>query len=333
MKNRTVIIVLVCGIIIGFGFAATMGGRIFKNRAMALGQPEEQLIQTTENFDVVNTIQIDVDTANIELIAAPAGSNFKMELKYYSYEKIDYKIDAGTLKIWSPPVRRRVMNLTQYSEGSVKIYYPSDMDFTDINIKNDTGNIDIDKLKAANVYVYADYGDILSKGITAEKIAIEMDSGNAKLNEWEAADVSISNDYGDVEIDQAAIANGSIKLDSGNLTISNVSGSLFAELDYGNLVGDAVVLTRLGINIDSGDVRLAGSLDGTGDIQSDYGNVTLSLGEIENRGYSLTTDYGKITVNGVKQPEKAGNPSEAQYFKEGLNTITVQCDAGDIVIK
>lgn len=123
-----------------------------------------------------------------------------------------------------------------------------------------------------------------------------------------------------------------VDLDLGDLTLAGLQIEYAdIELDLGNLTGEALtVTTSFHVDADLGAVDLFGDLGEYVDISADLGSVQLGLSRPESEySWELEADMGSITVDGRKQRVNDENEVIGGY---GNRTILVDASLGSITV-
>lgn len=123
-----------------------------------------------------------------------------------------------------------------------------------------------------------------------------------------------------------------VDLDLGDLTLAGIQAE-YAEidLDLGSLTGEALtVATTLNVEANLGEVTLFGDLGEYVDISADLGSVQLGLSKPASEySWDLEADMGTITVDGKMQHANDDNEVIGGY---GNRMIEVDADLGSITV-
>lgn len=123
-----------------------------------------------------------------------------------------------------------------------------------------------------------------------------------------------------------------VDLDLGDLTLAGLHvEQADIDLDLGSLTGDAlVVTTSFQVDADLGEVNLSGDLGEYVDISADLGSVQLGLTRpADEYCWQLEADLGSITVDGKKQHVNDENEVTGGY---GGRVIEVDASLGSITV-
>ncbi len=180
----------------------------------------------------------------------------------------------------------------------VKIEFPSDIAFSEILIRMESGDLELPDLYADTLDIKNMYGNVTLNSYSGKDLKFRMSSGDLFLGNIHTEQAEIRNEYGDVQIDRV----------SGNRLSTYQSSGFF-----------------LAACLDVTDIHL----------ENEYGTVHAGLPEDPAAyGYDLYTDYGLISING-KTLKQSDEEDGVSYFSEGDGTknIVISCESGDIMIE
>lgn len=123
-----------------------------------------------------------------------------------------------------------------------------------------------------------------------------------------------------------------VDLDLGDLTLAGLNLEYAdIDLDLGSLTGEALaVTTTFQVDADLGEVSLFGDLGEYVDISADLGSVQLGLtSPASEYCWGLAADLGSVTVDGKVQRATDGNEVTGGY---GNRTIEVDASLGSITV-
>lgn len=104
-------------------------------------------------------------------------------------------------------------------EGDIKI---SDIEFNELNLATDEGDIDGVNLKNPNgrLSIEVDEGDVLFENVNIRRLKVECDEGDITFKNLSCNSCNISTDEGDVELDISSIKNDRYRIsgDEGNIS-------------------------------------------------------------------------------------------------------------------
>lgn len=136
----------------------------------------EELSKTSvENF---NSINLDVNVATVDII--PEADEFAIEY-HIENQDVDYSVKDGMLTFNAKGSSNNGINLNERSY--VKIYVPSDSEFSVIDCKCNVGDINIEKIKVDNMTLNTAVGNVTLQNIEVnENLDVETNVGNVDTN-------------------------------------------------------------------------------------------------------------------------------------------------------
>ncbi|MEW6404780.1 MAG: DUF4097 family beta strand repeat-containing protein [Chloroflexota bacterium] len=185
-----------------------------------------------------------------------------------------------------------------------------------ISLTSEFGDVSMDSVSGGNVTAKSTNGAMTVTNVDAsEKLDVRSDFGNIEIRAGEAGsldvhasngrilvedlgvsgNVIISNDFGDLTLVDVLSANMDLRTQNGHINVSGSRGTIKAESDFGevDISAEQAVVTLISNN---GDVSFAGTLvDGEHMLQSDFGDITLTIPADLALNLDLKTDLGKIT--------------------------------------
>lgn len=169
--------------------------------------------------------------------------------------------------------------LKNTDHSTIKIYYPKDASFHDINIQNSAGNVQIN--------------DAIAK-----KIELELDLGEATLSNVKADHLSISISAGNCNLSDVTTLKGDLSLDLGDLETKNFNSK------------------DLEVEVDAGNANLQGTFTGKNIIDADLGEVVLTTTLPEkDYNYNVEVDLGDVEINGSKTSSLVKSSDAANHIK------------------
>lgn len=303
MKNRTKMIVVVCGAIFLLGVLLSVSTYL-RRSAAAAPATSERLDTTTKHEETVElsafqNLEIDIDNADIEFVAS---DRFALYHCYYgNYYEFQYEQQGDTLCVWDKAnqqvqIRTSGFNffgITFNSESGiffdgetkpnqVKLYYPKDTRFDSVAME-------------------ASYGDVKIPALNASKAELQLSSGDGSFREIYADSLRIVDSYGDVSFlnSQPFEAQEAVfDLSSGDLKVENLSAKEFSVNDsYGDVKLKNLTCTGLKVKMSSGDLRLDTLAAGTAEFTNSYGEVYGSDVTIST-SLSVDASSGDVELSG-----------------------------------
>ncbi|WP_136480867.1 hypothetical protein [Cognatitamlana onchidii] len=235
----------------------------------------------------------------------------------------------------------------------MKINYLIKMPITNkINLSNDYGNINVDKLKG-QAKLSCDYGKITTKELMAADNAISFDyskgcyfeyinSGkiNADYSDFTIAktkDIHISADYSNSKIEIAE--NVKYTCDYGNMKI-DAANNIDGNGDYlTTVIGD--VYNNVTLRADYGSIKIKHLTESAGnvDIKSDYVGINIGYAQDYYFDFNIRLDYGSLRESDGLTFIKKNIQSSDKYYsgyrgtQSTGNLISITSDYGSVSLK
>lgn len=209
----------------------------------------------------------------------------------------------------------------------------------DITVTSSNGTITFTNVRATGeVFTKSSFGALDIENGSAATLTLESDNGRIEVNKFDVKKkLEIDNSFGDIDLTGVTAETYDLHTSNGDVTIDGVRGNLKAYTDFGDIDILNARSVILDLDTNNGNVDFSGSLGNSAhSIQTDFGNVTLSIPTDSNLNVSLTTDFGDIsseipitvTLTGdLKNNEQAGK------INEGGGLLTIQTNNGNINIK
>lgn len=272
MKNKGLIITLitflsVIAIALIIFMIFLLNGKIrFSYFALSYKVSEELVLDEVYEEDFEKLV-VTADTSDIEI---KVSSDDKVRVVIYG-EKEDIKVDTSNQELSIVSKGKKCIGFCWNMKlDKIEVYLPDSFEYF-IEIKNNYGDIKIEKFLNANIKVEEDCGDVSILG------------GNQ---------VTVNNDYGDIKVEEA----NTVIVDEscGDVIIGTVSNATI-ENNYGD-IEVAKVLNYLDIEQDCGDVKVDSvSLQQNSRISNSLG--TIKIGSTNEIYIDAKTDLGDVKIN------------------------------------
>lgn len=296
MKSKTILKASIIAIIIGCVFTGVgytiNGGVSFEqiNKKEHTRTKNIKMVNESKELETFKNIDMQVEINNIEIIPS---DKYKIELRYgQDYGKIDYKIEKNTLIITQENRKRNFGYDLDFNENNkfyIKIYIPQNTEFDKIDIVSNVANIKLEEL-----YI--------------NKLNLSCDVGNTEINKCKINESNLSTDTGNMELQGIEASKVEAYGNLGNITIhdSNVSDSLKADNDLGN-------------------IEVSGKIYGEIYIGADLGSIELYIDEEKSKyNYSVNCDLGGVEIDGKRQSK------DLEVDNNSKNNINLDCNSGNI---
>src|SRR6266496_3746138 len=199
----------------------------------------------------------------------------------------------------------------------------------DINLNSDFGEVSLENASANNVTLNSNSGRITLKQVKAtgdittntsfgdtdfengsgNTLSVETKSGSVTFSKLTVSkEIKVQDEFGEIELQQSMAASYDLHTNSGSVTVDGAKGKLKAYTDFGVIEIKNAQAVTLDLKTKSGSVEFDGSLGvGPHMVQSDFGEINLTLPADSKLNVDLSTDFGKIksdlpitiTVNGT----------------------------------
>ncbi len=269
-------------------------------------------VQTiSEELTPFSDINVDLDDTDFEIIPSD-----KYEIEILSYKELEkgftYKVQNNKLLIESDGLFGRFFNISlgEIPKTKIKIYYPKDTTFNNINLTNEFGDIHLDRIKSNHLNIYSGDGDITTT--------------NVKMDKFE-----IKNNFGDIFASNVETKNLLIKMRDGNLQFMKVVADAttitnqFGDIDLSDLNSKGLT-----IKSNDGDIEIQGLLLGKSSITSNFGDVDLQVTNKESElNYNINNYFGDIMVNDNEYQSKA------KHHVNTIHELTINAKDGDVNVQ
>ncbi len=240
-----------------------------------------------------------IDQQNIQAyksIIIRAGNNMNIEIKegafysinakYYGAYQVDYKIENGVMKIDT----EGYSDTAEGVSSTLTLTIPEDAVIENVKVRLDYGNFTMEKVPTNSIDVYMDCGTLTMNQVTSGDSTLNIGSGDAELTDYKSN-------------------KSSIRIASGELHMINCSSEVCK------------------ITMDMGEASLKGELLGRTDFTSALGSIEIQCTKAEkNYNYTVETDMGIVSVNGVESLTKLSTNNKA------ANSINVSTGMGNAIL-
>lgn len=334
MKKTTKTILIVSACFMGAGILAAAAGvaaggwfglQITRDGIRSSSSGSEPCRLEKTKLDEFTSIKIDIGSeADIEFVPSDDGHCYlEYTLNGNDAEPV-WNIAGSTFTL----KQNGVMATGLFFAGSdfswnsgpvIRLYIPDGASFSDIDINNDYGNIDLNSLSADTLTLNLDSGDLDMENLTAGTADIYLDYGDLDMNGCHFTDAEIETDSGSIEAEDT------------------VADTLLLTNNYGDSTLKNTTLRSADLTVESGDLYLEADELETLTGVNEYGDTTFVLRDaVENYTFDLLTEYGEISFSGdVPGRLISQDGSEMSYTSEadGSKKIEFTAESGDIKIQ
>ncbi len=184
-----------------------------------------------------------------------------------------------------------------------------------IALKLDDGDVRLDDIRGA-LRVDLEDGDLTVRGFTGE-LAVDLDDGDVKIRDCHSERARIETEDGDVDLDGCA----------GSFDVATDDG----DLDLAGLTAGTVALSTADGSIDVEVVATEGMLDL--DVQTDDGDVELTLGPGVGATFDLSSDDGDVEVGAGAEGIERQRQRASGRFGDGSGKIRVATGEGRVRLR
>src|SRR6266508_44436 len=166
----------------------------------------------------------------------------------------------------------------------------------DVTIKSTNGTLNLNNIDSSGkLDVRTDFGGIEIRDGNARSLDAHSSNGKVLVQKMDVSGlVNVTSDFGDLTLEDVLSNGMDLKTQNGRVTVSGAQGKITAHSHYGNVdisAEDALVT----LTSNNGKVSFDGSLaDGEHTLQSDFGDITLTIPADIALNLDLKTDTGKI---------------------------------------
>ncbi len=268
---------------------------------------DEEPVKGFQEFEEFDMIELHADDADVEIVAS---DRFAVEYCLSGeYGEPVCKVENGELIFDESHNTKLIFMNIGFFTGNVhmgdepryyvKIEIPEDRILSQAFFNIEDGGLKIASLRAGELCVKNEYGNIVLDEYEGEKLKIDMDSGDLTLGILKAEQAELNNEYG-------------------RITVSEMDGNI------------------LNIKQDSGDCRIDWLKSSDTEIENEYGNVSLGiLKERKEYSFDLFTEYGRIYVKDKDGEWKQDSTDDGAHYTfkgRGEKKLKVFCEDGNINI-
>ena len=210
---------------------------------------------------------------------------------------------------------------------------------TNITLDSDGGAITLNDVRATGeLMTKSDFGDTKLENGSANSLNVESKSGKVSLVKLKVGkELKVDNDFGDIELEQAFAGSYDLHTNSGSITVNGAKNKLKAYTDFGSISIENAQSVTLDLKTNSGTVEFSGSLgEGPHMVNSDFGEINLTLPTDSKLNVDLETDFGGISSDIPLTITFDGSSDKNQQvgtMNGGGDQLTVKANSGAINIK
>ncbi len=209
----------------------------------------------------------------------------------------------------------------------------------DIKLESNSGVLEMNDVRAlGDIEMRTDFGDTNFNTGSANLLTIETKSGKVTLNALNMRGaLTVSSNFGEINLEQVNARSYDLQTNSGSIWVDGARGRIKGHSGFGSVTvlnGDSVTLD---LSTQSGSVDFEGSLgDGHHTVQSDFGEIHLTIPADSALNVDLKTDFGSIMsdipisvilTGAMEQNHQTGT------INGGGSQLTVETASGSISIQ
>jgi hypothetical protein len=288
--------------------------------------PTETVVEIENGFGTVDVADVngnvgivgdfgDVTVKNVEGELAIENNSGKINVQAVDAAGKDVKVDSDFGEITLEKINGR-----------------------NVSIMSNSGTVTVTNVRASgDMYIKSDFGNTSYENGSAASLTLETKSGKTSITKVNVSDLlKINSDFGEIELTQAMAGSYDLQTNSGTINIDGAKGNLKAYTDFGDIDIVNAKSVLLDLKTNSGSIQFSGSPgEGLQNVESDFGNIDLSIPADSQLNVDLKTDFGKISsdipITVTLTGESDGN-HQTGTMNSGGELLTVQTKNGNISI-
>ena len=324
---KLIIIFIVTGLILStIGLVAGASRTLYWDKTGVTISSGEISHITSWDIEPIESIYIDAGFSDVEFVISNVfaielySENAQWEWKTGDVLEITQKRNTVTqiLSFDSTPAQR----------SYVKVILPENAELGVVDVKTNSGNINLGGFKADTVNIKSSFGDVDLNGITSSHLNADLNSGRLSVVFIDTGTFVYSNSYGDAIFKSVNADTFRANSNSGNTRFIDCTfGDTGITSRFGDITGNEFISSKTNISSNSGSVDLNGTLSGETVIHTGFGNTTLTTSlEKELYSYDISVRFGNITFDDVLR----GDQSSLISGSTMENHLKLSSSSGDI---
>lgn len=342
---------------------------VANNDPVAKGKHTREKVITKEfSVNADATLKVDNSYGNIDIVTWEKNQiaiEVTITTNGNDLEKVEEKLEEITVSFNASPSLVSAKTIFSKNKSNswfkwnnsnnvnMKINYVIKMPITNhVNLSNDYGNINLDKLKGKAI-INCDYGKITTKELLADHNDINFDYSNNCYFEYIKSG-KITADYSGFTLAKAKKIN--IEADY-TKSVVEIAEEVTYNCDYGsvliekanNISGDGDYLTtrigdlykNLNINADYGSIKIDNITANAKNIhiESDYVGITIGYDASYNFSFNIDLEYASLRDYEDLEFTKKHVESTDKYYQgyhgkdNSGNTLKISSDYGSVTLK
>ncbi|MCC3357160.1 DUF4097 family beta strand repeat-containing protein [Bacillus sp. REN16] len=258
----------------------------------------------------ITSIQIDVDSTDIEFISVPRMDEARVELVGTGVENtihdFSVKEEGETLFVSLQSENKKWFSFNFYIPAlKLKIFAPEKM-YNSVKIKSFSSDVLVQKLQSKTIDLETDSGDVKVENITSEKMTLKTFSGDVHMEHVQGAIETVT-DSGDLYVLDAPVKSFGAVTFSGDIKLEKINGEISTKTDSGDVfISTSEISQSIHGKTFSGDIKIE------------------SEKEPEDISFEVSTFSGDVNLfDKYKNNAEIGN---------GTILIQLETDSGDITV-
>ena len=330
----------ILGIIILIGLALSvaaffMGLDITNLRGFFSDEEAYGEMQTEEIEFSVSKLVLDVDTRNIVVHYMDQEN---LSFTYYSHENKDTWTFEYSSGIYTVTQKEKVQifrfnyKFVPDELKTIHLYIPETC-ILDFDLKTSVGDVRIenDTVKTAgDVILYSNTGSIYLELVDCDKLRLKTDTGSVIVNDVNVVgEVYLDSDTGSIILNTVTGEDMLLTTDTGSAQLTDVSGNeLNISVDTGRItLTNSTFTGNIIVDSSTGDVIINETIGLSFDINSNTGDVKLTLSDLANFRYDLKTDTGNIKIDGQDQGNRHSTTTGSILIKVDVDTGNIRINS------
>lgn len=209
----------------------------------------------------------------------------------------------------------------------------------DILLDSSSGALEMYDVRASgDIEMTTDFGDALFSGGSAKALTVGTQSGKVTLSQLNLSGaLRVDDEFGNIDLEQVSADSYDLQTSSGAVTVDGAQGNVKAHSGFGSVTLTNAENVTVDLRTQSGSVDFEGSLgEGPHTLQSDFGEIQLTIPADSALNVDLTTDFGTIRSDIPITVTLSGNTEQNHQsgtMNEGGGQLTVKTGSGGISIQ
>jgi len=278
MKKRTMIALIVAGVLIIIGGIMLVMGLSFAGDSTQKSELIRQEITIQERFD---TIAIDTEDCDVKFAMFSGRDDCMVEIRTYEKTKHSAVVEDGTLKIkmidgrnWTDFIG--VFHLFGGTETmGITVYLPA-AEYASLQVRTETGDITLTQEPVfREALLRSDTGEISCVGVSGDVLDCMTSTGDISVQNSAPTLTKLQSNTGDLSISGSAGDDIHMTTNTGEVDAENVKALMFTcNSDTGEVELEKVTAEDyLQVFTTTGDVGIEGCDAGKVNIETDTGDV------------------------------------------------------------